>query len=217
MSSFSRPFGNQGYRPPPRKPFQQGRGLSVTEIMGQRENHATGYDENNQPLAPGTQFYSQGWNAKFGPRQGGGRIGSASGAVGSAGIPTSQRGRAEKFGSMGPNGQFQPNYAAAQTPTWAMSQMVRDQGGLSQSQRYSTMGQFPMPQQQGYGADGPLMMEQNNPWADRTTFGPNASSTYMAPPAEQQQLYNPTLNPIQPASLYDGTDAAYLRRKRLYA
>lgn len=64
MSSFSTPFGT----PVPRAPVtRQGynsryRTLPVTQIMGQRENHATGYDENGQPLAPGTQFYSPGWN-----------------------------------------------------------------------------------------------------------------------------------------------------------
>lgn len=38
-----------------------GRGLSVTEIMSQRENKAGAY-QNGQPVAPGTKLFSSGWN-----------------------------------------------------------------------------------------------------------------------------------------------------------
>ncbi len=42
--------------------FQPGRGLSVTQIMGQRENHATGRDLDGNPLPAGTTFQHGGWN-----------------------------------------------------------------------------------------------------------------------------------------------------------
>lgn len=82
---------------------------------------------------PGNRFGS--------PFTGRPRIGSAAGAVGSAGIPTSQRGRAEKFGP-----------EAAMMPTWAVSEALREapgpdgmSAGLSQSGRYDSMGGLPDP------------------------------------------------------------------------
>ncbi len=70
---------------------------------------------------PGTRGY-----------RGGGIIGSAAGALGSGGMPTSQRGRLEKFGVQ-----------AAGMPSWAAAQLMRNYGGLSQSQRYGSMGGLP--------------------------------------------------------------------------
>lgn len=142
MSIFARPTSNgmpqrtggsnaEGHTP--------GRGLSVSEIMHQRENRSNAYDpRTGQPVAPGTILRSPGWNTSgVGPGtrgyRGSGRLGSAAGAVGSAGVPTSQRGRAEKYGD-----------AFAEMPTWAMSDLMRENmGGLSQSWRFGNMGQLP--------------------------------------------------------------------------
>lgn len=187
ISSFSTPLGTPAYRPQRTTPFSTRYGAPVTQIMSQRENKTGGYDAQGQALKPGTQVFSPGWNAKWGQdyfRQG--RSGSAAGAVGSSGIPTSQRGRAEKFGGFADDGQggfFQPNIAAAETPSWAMSNMMMNNGGLSQSWRYGGMGQPPQPNVSSVtpAAPAPQVQPQapvgNDPWAGRTTYGPNAAAT----------------------------------------
>jgi hypothetical protein len=134
--------------------YVPGRGISTTEIARRRENTPMAYNTATGQRTPeGTRLFASGWNTSgVGPGtegyRGTGRIGSAAGAVGSGGVPTSQRGRAEKYGStvMDQNGnpRFQPNIAAAETPTWAMSELMRDNmGGLGQDYRFGTMGQVP--------------------------------------------------------------------------
>lgn len=82
-----------------------------------------------------------GFNTRMG-RDDGRRIGSASGAVGSGGTPTSQRGRAERVLQSG--GTIEEAADAAMTPSWVMSEQARQDGGLSQSQNYGGMGQLPL-------------------------------------------------------------------------
>ena len=80
----------------------------------------------NSGVGPGSRGY-----------MGSGVIGSAAGALGSAGIPTSQRGRYEKAGG-GAEGE-----AAAEMPTWMLSQQSRQKYGLGQDWRYGGFGQLP--------------------------------------------------------------------------
>ena len=63
MSSFSTPMGTPPAQQPPRKPFQTGRGLSVTEIMQQRQGRNRVFDDTTgKELQPGTPLYHPGWN-----------------------------------------------------------------------------------------------------------------------------------------------------------
>lgn len=131
--------------------FRPGRGLSVNQILNQREGTLTPRYGDGSAVPTGMPINNAGWNVR-GLRQGG-PIGSAAGAVGSAGIPTSQRGRAENYG-MDP----QTGAGAWQYPAWMISEMQRNNGGgLSQSQNYGTMGQLPFEQGDpgGYGS-GPI-------------------------------------------------------------
>lgn len=145
--------------------YTPGRGISTTEIMRQRENTPMAYNTaTGQRTAPGTKLFASGWNTSGvgeGTKgyRGTGRIGSAAGAVGSGGVPTSQRGRAEKYGTtvmdQHGNPRFQPNIASAEMPTWAMSELMRDNmGGLGQDWRFGTMGQVPPTPQTDPGATG---------------------------------------------------------------
>jgi hypothetical protein len=193
-----------------RKPFSTRYGAPVTEILNQRENKTGGYDQNGLPLQPGTQFFSPGWNTSgVGPGtrgyHGSGTIGSAAGAVGSAGVPTSQRGRAEKYGGFAGDGRgggfFMPNVVAAETPTWAMSNMLMNNGGLSQSWRYGGMGQAPQPNvssvtPQPMATPAPTI-NPNDPWAGVTTFGNrpiNPPTTWPEPvnPWDGRTTFGPT-------------------------
>lgn len=183
FSSLSKPFGNPVPKPPVRKPYNPRYGLSVTEIMGQRENRAGGYDENGQPLAPGTQFFSPGWKSSGVGQgtpgyRGSGIIGSAAGAVGSTGIPTSQRGRMEKYGIDPRTGQ-----GAWQQPSWMVGQQQRNQLGLSPAGQFSGMGSLPFSSASPMGSNsGPAKPADSStstkpdPWSDRTTFGNQAGN-----------------------------------------
>lgn len=131
--------------------FRPGRGLSVNQILNQREGTMTPRYADGSTVPTGMPIFNSGWNVR-GLRQGG-RIGSAAGALGSSGVPTSQRGRAEKYGI-----DPQTGAGAWQYPAWMISEMQRNNGGgLSQSQNYGDMGQLPFEQGNpgGYGS-GPM-------------------------------------------------------------
>lgn len=99
----------------PQRPPAKPRKLSVSEYNDQRRRgpNASAYTDPSTGQILSKQeadllgpFYTPGFTTGFGGRgQGGGqssfrpRIGSAAGALGSKGIPTSQRGRFEKFGA----------------------------------------------------------------------------------------------------------------------
>lgn len=86
---------------------------------------ATNAGQTVQAWAPssGINNGGGGGSGRFGPFTGRPRIGSAAGALGSSGTPTSQRGRLEKFGP-----------EAAMTPSWMVAEAVRNNGGgLSQT------------------------------------------------------------------------------------
>lgn len=191
----------------PRRPYNPRYGASVAEIMSQRGNNTGAYNQQGQMLPAGTRLQVAGWNTKgFGPGspgyRGSGQIGSAAGAVGSSGIPTSQRGRAEKFGIDPMTGG-----GAWQAPSWMIGQQQRDQFGTAPDWAYGGMGH---PTTRDGTSANSAFSPQPNPWENRTTYG-NSTSTYLAPPQQQEPLnYRPT-------SLFDGTDAAYLRRRNLYA
>jgi hypothetical protein len=123
--------------------FRPERGISVNQILDQRENRSNAYNEDGTPVAPGTRISSPGWNTSgVGPGtrgyQGSGSIGSAAGAVGSAGVPTSQRGKLMKYGqdALDEFGQIRT--------TDDLSDELVDLNGLSQSWRYADMGAPPL-------------------------------------------------------------------------
>jgi hypothetical protein len=177
ISSFSSPMYG-GSRSPNRKPYNPRYGASVTEIMSQREGNTGAYDQFGQQVPKGTQLFSQGWNSSgVGPGtrgyRGSGTIGSAAGAIGSTGIPTSQRGRAEKYGMDPMTGQ-----GAWQLPSWMVGQQQRDQFGMSPAGQISGMGSLPFNSASPMGSNsGPAKPADSStstkpdPWAGRTTFG----------------------------------------------
>ncbi len=114
---------------------------------------------NNSGVGPSTEGY-----------RGSGIIGSAAGALGGGGMPTSQRGRLEKFGA-----------GAAGLPSWAAAELMRKYGGLSQSQRYASMGGLPPPAVQGNGAGVPAAGSQAMPVP--TTVSPTGAITPALPTA----------------------------------
>lgn len=105
---------------------RNGRYLPIDEAMG---------------LGP---LQHQGWNTRMG-QDDGRRIGSAAGALGSGGTPTSQRGRFDRI--MREGGSPEEAVDSAMTPSWVVAEQARNNvgtsgfgGGLSQSQNYGTMG-----------------------------------------------------------------------------
>lgn len=172
FSMFARPMGQaplqrtggsnaEGHTP--------GRGLSVGEIYSQRENKPNARYGDGAAVPAGMRINTPAMNSR-GLRRGG-PIGSAAGALGSPGTPTSMRGRAEKYGD-----------AFAEVPSWAMSQMMRDNaGGLAQDWSRGNMGMIPrsptVAPGMGRTSGGAAVSENpNDPFAGRTTYG-NAGSS----------------------------------------
>lgn len=182
---------------PARRPFSTRYHPSVTEVMTQREGKTGAYDQQGQQVPVGTQLFSPGWSSSGvgqGTRgyRGSGTIGSAAGAVGSTGIPTSQRGRAEKYGMDPMTGA-----GAWQMPSWAVGQQQRDQFGLSPAGEFSGMGSLPFNSASPMGSNsGPAKPSDSStstktdPWSGRTTFG------------DQPQLQAP--NPFGNGSMFGG-------------
>lgn len=195
---FGRPMLNSGFRgnfnagTSNAEGYTPGRGLSVTEIYRQRENRPGAYSPaTGQAVPRGTQLFTSGWNTSgVGPGskgyRGSGRIGSAAGAVGSSGIPTSQRGRAEKYGIDPMTGG-----GAWQDPSWMVGQGQRDQFGMSPDWAYGGMGQLPYNSASPVGStpgSSPKPADSStstkpNPWGDRTTFGNQPASRFAGPAA----------------------------------
>lgn len=114
--------------------YQPGRSLPVEQLLDRSPDAV--YSDTGEAVPEGTQLFLPGWQTRgmSGGRYGTGRIGSAAGAVNSPGTPTSQRGRAEKYGE-----EF------AQMPTFAMSELMRKYaGGLTQDWTREGMGSLPM-------------------------------------------------------------------------
>lgn len=133
ISSFSRPlFGPaQG-----RKPFKAGRGISVPEIYAQREGNPSASYGDGTPVPFGTPINAPTWNlnsgrGRYGVQQPRSRISSA-GVAG--GVPTSEAGRFEQYGE-----------DAIDIPAHELSAMLREEEGLSRSNRYGGMGRIPPP------------------------------------------------------------------------
>lgn len=131
-----RPSGGsnaEGYTP--------GRGLSVGEIMSRREGRSNAYNADGTPVAPGTVLSMPGWNVRMGPGYYQRNSISSTGVAG--GVPTSARIRESILPG---SGQYAPH---------EISGMMRQQGGLSQSSRYGSMGQLPYEQgpMGGYSGD----------------------------------------------------------------
>lgn len=145
-------------RPPP-KGFTQGDVIQHKVNPGmsrvQRNGRYLPIDE-AMNLGP---LQHEGWNTRMG-RDDGRRIGSAAGALGSGGTPTSARGRADRVMMNG--GSIEDAADAAMMPSWAMAEQARNQvgpsgfgGGLSQSQRYGQMGGLPPLKTKPTGAQEP--------------------------------------------------------------
>lgn len=131
------------YTQPQARTFKNGRPQSVGETLSQREgNKNMYYTQTGEDVPQGMQIFHQGWNTSgVGPGtrgyQGSGVIGSAAGAVGSAGVPTSQRGKLMKYGQ-----DAMDDYGQIRT-TDDLSDQLLENNGLSQSWRYGNMGAPP--------------------------------------------------------------------------
>lgn len=110
------------------------------EIMSQREgNKNMYYTQTGGAVPQGMPVYNSGWNTSgVGPGtrgyRGSGVIGSAAGAVGSSGVPTSARGKLMKYGA-----DALDEYGQIRT-TDDVSDELLENNGLSQSWRYGNMG-----------------------------------------------------------------------------
>lgn len=152
------------YTQPQARTFKNGRGISVGEIMSQREgNKNMYYTQTGEAVPPGMPVINQGWNTSgVGPGtrgyRGSGVIGSAAGAVGSAGVPTSQRGKLMKYGQ-----DAMDDYGQIRT-TDDLSDQLLENNGLSQSWRYGDMG-----------APAPRRYTNTNPVQTQSIRGPGSS------------------------------------------
>lgn len=204
-----------GPGPSSRQPYTPGRNRPVSEIMSERTGAPNARYQDGSPVPVGMPIYSQGWNTG-GMRQGG-RIGSAAGPLGSGGVPTSQRGRAEKYGADPSTGE-----GLWQLPTWQVSEMMRENGGLSQSDRFGNMGRPPEIRPQGGWGFGSGPVQSTNNGSTQQALPPTQIAPGVYPTGSQpgsmmppQTLFNNGMNPapVNSFGLHDGSDAAYYRRK----
>jgi hypothetical protein len=123
--------------------YQPGRTKSVGQVMAGRTGAQAARYDDGTPVPKGMPINVAGFNTSgVGPGtrgyRGSGRIGSAAGAVGSSGVPTSQRGKLMKYGE-----DALDEYGQMRT-TDDISDELLDLNGLSQSWRYSDMGAPPI-------------------------------------------------------------------------
>ncbi len=142
----------------------------------------------SQPQATNAYFgplQHAGWNTSG--MEHGGRIGSAAGALGSKGMPTSFRGRFEKFG-----------LDAAAMPTWQASRVARDNslfgGGLRDL--------YNMNRPTASNVQGPLNRLATNS-AQQQQEQPSAATIPMTPQVGQP-LTTPLTNGMAPRPLMTG-------------
>lgn len=121
---------------------QTPRGFTQGDVIQHKVNPGVSRVQRNGRYLPIEEAMSlgplqhQGWNTRMG-RDDGRRIGSAAGAVGSGGTPTSMRGRADRVMMNG--GSMDDAADAAMTPSWVVAEQMRNDGGLSQSQRFPSL------------------------------------------------------------------------------
>jgi hypothetical protein len=163
--------------------FQPGRPVSVGQYYSQMENRPNAMYADGSAVPQGMPIHVAGWKTSgYGPQR---RIGSPAGAVGSPGIPTSQIGKAMKYGVDPMTGE-----GAYQKPTWALGQQQRDQYGLAPSMAYGDMGRLPYSSAAPIGStpgSSPKPADSStstkpDPWAGRTSYkNPQAPMDWMTP------------------------------------
>lgn len=208
----------------PRTGYSTRGGLSTSQIAAQREGRRNAYYADGTPVPDGMTLNVAGWNTSgVGPGspgyRGSGRIGSAAGAANSPGIPTSQRGRAEKYGMNPTTGE-----GAWQLPSWMVGQMQRDQFGMSPAWAYQGMGNLPTRSASPVGSTpgtSPKPADSStstkpDPWADRTTYGGQTN-----PGSNFGKFIGPAVGAIGgvlgiPGSFFGTSVADMLNRQRLW-
>lgn len=148
--------------------------LSVTEIMGQRENRPGGYDNTGKPLAPGTQFFSSGWNTSgVGPGTEGYRGSFSMGGIDQRSGRVIPRGYNYGEGTRRPSARNSDEFYAQRD---AMGENPLDQLQWGNRNLMQSFLKNAMAEARGQSGTGPAAANgAPDPWADRTTYGPNAT------------------------------------------
>jgi hypothetical protein len=145
MGMPKKPMGmdySQKFRTGPAN-YKQGRNRPVGETLAQREGNVAARYTDGRAVPTGMPLRVPGFNTSgvgVGTRgyRGSGVIGSAAGAVGSSGVPTSQRGKMMKYGQ-----DAVDEFGQIRT-TDDLSDELLENNGLSQSWRYQDMGAPPL-------------------------------------------------------------------------
>lgn len=182
--------------------FKPGRGIGVSQIMGQREGNVAARYADGTPVPYGMPINVAGYNTSgVGPGtrgyRGSGVIGSAAGALGSPGIPTSQRGRAMKYGDQS---------QAWQMPSWMVGQQQRNQSGLTPNWTYGGMGMLPYTSASPVGSTSPSKVKPQ----DSSKPQPSGS---MGTPGLPQSLFGTSLG--LPTSFFGTTAQDMMNRLNL--
>jgi hypothetical protein len=165
--------------------YQPGRTLPVGQIMAQRTNAQAARYGDGSPVPKGMPINVAGYRSSGLER--GGRIGSAAGALGSSGVPTSQRGRLEKYGANPMTGE-----GAWQQPSWMVSQQQRDQYGLNPGFGYGGMGLLPYTSASPVGSTPMGTNQKPKPADSSKSMGVMSNMAASSAPFGGQSAYNMT-------------------------